>query len=164
MGQQLCFGGRNVRCEVLAVAAEKRITMPMTDEQLLGRPVGWWLKEADDRLNAAFDRALECSDVSRRGWQVLSSLSKRPSTLTDLVATLKSFDSPDAIHGVVAELERRSWVHEEDEVLRLTTYGAQMYTDLTPVVDRVRRQVQTALPPDDYINLIRLLARLTEAL
>jgi hypothetical protein len=140
------------------------MTMPMTDEQLLGRPVGWWLKEADGRLNAAFDRALANSDVSRRGWQVLSSLSKRPASLTDLETVLKSFDSPDTLHGVVAELERHGWVHEEDWLLRLTSDGAQTQTDLTPVVDRVRRQVQNALPPDDYINLIRLLARFTEAL
>ena len=138
--------------------------MPMTDDQLLGRPVGWWLKEADGRLNAAFDHALEGSDVGRRGWQVLSSLSKRPASRTELVAMLKSFDSPDAIHGVVAELERHGWVDEEDGLLRLTPTGAQMQTDLTPLVDRVRQQIQTALPPDDYIDLIRLLARFTEAL
>ena len=69
-------------------------------------PVGWWLKEADGRLNAAFDRLPEGSDVTRRGRQALSSLSKRPASLTDLETVLKSFDSADAIHGVVAKLER----------------------------------------------------------
>lgn len=64
----------------------------MTDEQR-SRPVGWWLKEADARLSVAFDRILEGSEVDRRGWQVLSSLT--------------SFDSPAAVHGVVGELEAR---------------------------------------------------------
>lgn len=36
-------------------------------EQALERPIGWWLKEADARLDAAFDRALEGRGVDRRG-------------------------------------------------------------------------------------------------
>ena len=44
--------------------------------------------------------------MTRRGRQALSSLSKRPASLTDLETVLKSFDSADAIHGVVAKLER----------------------------------------------------------
>ena len=84
----------------------------LTDEQLLGHPVDFSLKEADGRLNAAFGPALEHSD------------------------------------GLV----------------RLAPTGALTQTDLTPVVDRVRQQIRAALPHDDYINLIRLLARFTEAL
>ncbi len=145
-------------------ANERGMAMSMTDEQILGRPVGWWLKEADIRLNGAFDRALEGSDVGRRGWQVLSSLSKRSVSRTELVAMLKSFDSPEAIHGVVVDLERHGWVDEEDGLLRLTPSGAQTQTDLRPLVDQVRQQIQTALPQDAYVSLVRLLARFTEAL
>ena len=76
---------------------------------------------------------------------------------------LRSFDSADTIHGVVAKLERHGWVSEEGGLLRLTSDGAQTQTDLTPVVDLVRRQVQTSLPPDEYFTLIRLLARFTDA-
>ena len=102
--------------------------------------------------------------MGRRGWQVLSSLSKRPVSRTELVAMLKSLDSPEAIHGVVVELERHGWIDEVDRLLRLTPAGAQTQTDLRNLLDRVRQQIQAALPQDDYINLIRLLARFTEAL
>ncbi len=136
----------------------------MTDEELLRRPVGWWLKEADDRLNGAFDRVLEGSDVDRRGWQALSSLSKQAVTRTELVASLKSFDTPEVLHRLLAELERRGWISEDGGLLRLTPTGAQTQSDLAPLVNRVRQQIQSALPPDDYLTLIRLLARFTEAL
>lgn len=138
--------------------------MPLTDEQLLARPVGWWLKEADARLNAAFDRTLERSPVDRRGWQILSSLARRPASRAELVASLSSFDSPELIHGVVRELEGHGWLEQEDERLQLTPSGAQTQTELAPLVARVRQQIQAALPQDDYVNLIRLLAQLTEAL
>jgi hypothetical protein len=39
----------------------------MNDDEVLARPVGWWLEEADARINGAFDRALEGSAVTRRG-------------------------------------------------------------------------------------------------
>lgn len=42
----------------------------MNGEQVvLRRPIGWWLKEADARLEAAFDNALAGQDVDPRGWR-----------------------------------------------------------------------------------------------
>ncbi|MCU1442984.1 MAG: hypothetical protein JWQ59_1134 [Cryobacterium sp.] len=130
----------------------------------LRRPVGWWLKEADARLNAAFDQALEGTQVDRRGWQALNSLSSRPLTRADLAASLTSFDAPDVIHGVIVELERRGWAQEVNGLLRLTSAGVQKQADLAPLVERVRERVRAALPPDEYVQLVRLLARFTEAL
>ncbi len=48
----------------------------MSDQGASTRPIGWWLKEADVRPVAAFDSALEGTDVDRRSWQVLASLSR----------------------------------------------------------------------------------------
>jgi hypothetical protein len=45
----------------------------------MARPIGWWLKEADARIDAAFDRVLEGFHTVRRSWQVLSSSARRPS-------------------------------------------------------------------------------------
>jgi hypothetical protein len=133
------------------------------DEQLLARPVGWWLKEADARLNAAFDRALDGSGVDRRGWQVLTTLSGGPTTREALVASLASFDSPAVIRGVLESLMARGWIQEEARELRLTSSGAETQASLAPAVGEVRRQLQRALPENDYVALIRLLARLADA-
>lgn len=133
----------------------------MNDEWLLDRPIGWWLKEADARLDAAFDRALDGSSVDRRGWQVLTSLGKRPANRADLVASLASFDTPDVVDGVLKDLTARGWVEQEGDLLRLTSSGTEQQASLAPRVGDVRRRVQAALPQDDYVALIRLLARLT---
>ncbi|MDP8907614.1 MAG: hypothetical protein M3N47_00540, partial [Chloroflexota bacterium] len=63
----------------------------MTDKQVLARPIGWWLKEADARLDAAFDRQLQSRNVDRRGWQVLASLARRPTSRSELIASLAAF-------------------------------------------------------------------------
>ena len=136
----------------------------MNDDEVLARPVGWWLKEADARINAAFDSALDGSPVDRRGWQVLNSLAQQPTSRAGLVASLGSFDSAPAILSVIEELADRHWVEEDSGLLRLTPDGVQAQAELAPLVDRVRQQVRAALPQADYLTLVRLLARLTEAL
>jgi hypothetical protein len=136
----------------------------VSDEQALARPIGWWLKEADARLDAAFDDRLRNRHVDRRGWQVLASLAGTPTSRSELIESLAAFDTPDVIEGVVGDLVSRGWVEESSGLLRLTSAGEREHAALAPLVDDVRRQVAAALPPDDYVMLIRLLERLVTAL
>jgi DNA-binding MarR family transcriptional regulator len=136
----------------------------VSEEQSLVRPIGWWLKEADARLSAAFDSALHAHGIDRRGWQVLATLAKSPSRPTGLVAALASFDEPATVEHVLDQLRRRGWVEESDGALRLTLEGIQEQETLAPLVDTVRQQVAAALPEDEYRLLIRLLARLVAGL
>ena len=144
--------------------SSKAVADRMTDEQALAHPIGWWLKEADARLNAAFDVRLRSRDVDRRGWQVLASLAGRPTSRSGLIESLAAFDAPDVVEGVVADLVSRGWVEESSGLLRLTSAGERKQAALAPLVDDVRRQVAAALPQDDYVMLVRLLERLVTAL
>jgi len=138
--------------------------VPVNDEQILRRPIGWWLKEADARLDAAFDSTLRTQGVDRRGWQVLATLARSSTRRVDVVAALASFDEPAVVEGVVDELRRRGWVDESHGALRLTPVGAQEQEALAPLVENVRHQVAAALPEGDYLILVRLLARLVAGL
>ncbi len=134
------------------------------DRQNQRRPLGWWLKEADGLIDAAFDDTLAGCGVDRRGWQVLASLARRPVGQADLVASLAAFDTADVVDGVVRGLRGRGLVEEADGLLRLTARGAAEQAALAPRVDAVRRKVSAALPPEDYLTLVGLLARLVEGL
>lgn len=134
-----------------------------TDEEALKRPIGWWLKEADGRLNAAFDRALAGSDIDRRGWQILSTLVNRSTSRAQLEVSLASFDSPAVIQLVIGDLESKQLVEESGGLLQLTSAGSRKHANLAPRVDGVRRQIRGALTSEDYVTLVRLLARLTES-
>lgn len=136
----------------------------MNDEQILKRPIGWWLKEADARLDAAFDSSLSAQRVDRRGWQVLATLARVSTPRADIVASLAAFDRSAVVEDVVDELQRRGWVEEPDGVLRLTPAGTHEQAALAPLVEDVRRLVAAALPEDDYLVLVRLLARLVAGL
>lgn len=136
----------------------------MGEEQAVTRPIGWWLKEADTRLNAAFDSALEGTEVDRRGWQVLSALSRGTARRSDLVSTLASFGAPAAVEEIVERMRSRGWIEGPAHAIRLTPAGAAQQEALVPVVDGVRKQVAVALPPPEYLTLVGLLSRLVEAL
>jgi hypothetical protein len=136
----------------------------MESSEALSRPIGWWLKEADTRLDAAFDRQLAGRNVDRRGWQVLAGLARCPTSREDVTASLSSFDAPVVIDAVLGHLSAVGWIEEDAGLLRLTTDGTRTHAELAPLVDSVRTQVAAALPPHDYAMLIDLLRRLVAAL
>jgi DNA-binding MarR family transcriptional regulator len=128
------------------------------------RPIGWWLKEANRRLDGAFDRALEGQGSDRRRWQVLASLARRPESPARLVELLSPFDPPAVVSGVVADLTDRGLIEEAAGLLRLTESGRRVHEALSGPVAGVRRQVRESLPGEDYATLLRLLGRLAEGL
>ena len=131
----------------------------------LTRPIGWWLKEADARLNAAFETALQGTGVSRRGWQLLTSLARGPVPKEQLIGALSAFDSRSEIEADIAELRERGWLVESaDELVQVTSPGTQQQQALAPLVGAARQQVSAALPEQDYAQLISLLSRLVEGL
>ena len=136
----------------------------MSPEPGSRRPVGWWVKEADRRLDAAFDQSLRSGRADRRAWQVLESLAGRPVARAELVASLAPFDSPERVERVVDGLRSRGLVDDTGSAVRLTPAGEQVRADLAPRVDEVRRRVAEALPGDEYATLLRLLGQLVTAL
>ena len=69
------------------------------------RPIGRWLKEADARLEAAFDLRLRGLGVSsRRAWQVLASVARAPVRRTTLVSELALFDPVEVNDRLVDDL------------------------------------------------------------
>jgi aminopeptidase N len=131
-------------------------------EESARRPIGWWLKEADARLEQAFDRALAAAGRTRREWQVLNTLAERPTPTDDLVAALAPFASRDDVLWLVDGLLARGEVQVTDRTLRLTDGGARTHAELASAVAQVRQRVTAALPGEEYATLVRLLSRLVE--
>jgi hypothetical protein len=81
---------------VLDVVEDDRNGPTVMDQHALARPIGWWLKEANSRLDAAFDDALQNTGVNRRGWQVLDLLAGEPVSRAELVDSLAAFDPTES--------------------------------------------------------------------
>lgn len=76
----------------------------MTGQPAERRPIGWWLKTADARIEQAFEDIFEGQSITRREWQVLEPVSGAPVLESELLQKLKAFvGSQDAVD----ELRRR---------------------------------------------------------
>jgi len=108
------------------------------DDPALRRPIGWRLKEADERIELAFAEALAGLGADRRDWQVLDTLARRRIRRLELTTLFAAFDPAEAIAGVVEDLTARRWVEEADGVLRLTPDSVRTHAQLGRRVDEVR--------------------------
>ncbi|MGI8880804.1 MAG: hypothetical protein ACR2KJ_09940 [Jatrophihabitans sp.] len=53
------------------------------------RPIGWWLKTADARIEQVFDDVFESQSITRREWQVLEPVFRAPVTEPELLRSWK---------------------------------------------------------------------------
>ena len=146
--------GRNLACEPEEAS--------VTEESAERRPIGWWLKTADARIEQAFEDVFESQSISRREWQVLEPVS-RGSVLEDEL--LQKLDAFVGAQDAVDELRRRGLLADgADGVLTLTDAGQVAHGSAATGVAIVRSAVSAALPGENYATLRQLLPDLIDGL
>ncbi len=134
----------------------------MTEQSGERRPIGWWLKTADARIEQAFEDVLQGQSITRREWQVLEPVSRAPVLESELLQKLEAFAGAQ---DAVDELRRRGLVAGGvDGVLTLTDAGQVAHGRAAAGVATVRSAVSAALPEEIYATLLRLLADLVDGL
>ncbi len=134
----------------------------MTEQSVERRPIGWWLKTADARIEQAFEDAFEGQSITRREWQVLESVARAPVLESELLRTLEAFAGAQ---DAVDDLRRRGLLTDGgDEVLTLTEAGKGAHGRASAGVATVRSAVTAALPAENYATLLQLLADLVDGL
>lgn len=134
----------------------------MTGQPAERRPIGWWLKRADARIEQAFEDVFEGQSITRREWQVLEPVSRAPVLESELLQKLEAFvGAQDAVD----ELRRRGLVADGvDGMLTLTDAGQVAHGRAAAGVATVRSAVSVALPEDNYATLLQLLSDLVDGL
>jgi DNA-binding MarR family transcriptional regulator len=121
------------------------------------RPLGYWIKEIDRRIEADFGRLLVGEGLTRRHWQVLSTLAHGPRT--DLDAVLAPF--APTVRPEVEDLMARGWVTEpEPDSVALTVAGQAAHDRVAEQVRMFRAQVTEGLTEQEYATLVTLLERI----
>jgi hypothetical protein len=110
------------------------------------RPIGYWLRELDRRLEDAFAAALTRHDVQRRDWQVLNGLGPEDPFWAE---------GERPYSAVIADLTARGWT---DTSGALTPAGEAARAEIAAEVALVRRRAVTGLSDEDYRTTIRTLA------
>lgn len=134
----------------------------MTERRQLQRPIGWWLKAADARIEQAFEDAFDDQMIDRRQWQVLDTLSGAPRREREVLQMLAAFDGAAA--AVRQLCDRRLVAEAAAGELTLTRAGESAHAAAATAVGEVRNRVIAALPGQNYSHLICLLADLVDGL
>ncbi|MEV6932126.1 hypothetical protein AB0M46_47615 [Dactylosporangium sp. NPDC051485] len=110
------------------------------------RPIGYWLRELDRRLEAAFASALSSRAVTRRQWQVLNGLG--PSD---------PFWGPGErpYAEVLGELVDRGWALPDGTV---TPEGSAARDSIETEVRAIRGRSIAGLSDEEYLTTVRTLA------
>jgi DNA-binding MarR family transcriptional regulator len=126
------------------------------------KPIGYWLKELDRRIDQQFESQLGTARLSRRQWQLLTLLDNNPRSVPELQTELQPFlegtaeDLSDALAGLVT----RGWAESENNIVNLTETGQAQFEIVKATVTGLRQALMTGISPEEYQATIDVLARM----
>ena len=127
------------------------------------KPIGYWLKELDRRIEETLDRTLADEGVTRRDWQVLNALDTTPAERDAVLDALRPFwgegaaDPDDVLEALVA----RGWaLRDADRRYALSPEGDATRATLLERVKELRMAIADGVTPDDYQTTIATLERM----
>jgi DNA-binding MarR family transcriptional regulator len=134
--------------------------LPNVREQ---RPLGYWLKYIDGAIETSFGRLLADDGLTRRGWQVLNTISYGPITVAELDETMAAFLSGDepTMRPYIERFVELGWVRVADaDGVALTEEGRRTHQRVSERVGAERVRMMECLSPEDYQVLMNLLQRI----
>ncbi|MEV4259761.1 MarR family transcriptional regulator [Spirillospora sp. NPDC049652] len=125
------------------------------------RPFGYWLRHIDRALDANLGRLLAAEGLTRRGWQVLNTVSYEPVTIADLDRTLDAFISPDepTMRPQVERLAGRGWARLTGDTAELTEEGVRAHRRVRDAVAAQRARMIECFTPEEFRSLTEMLRR-----
>ncbi|HEV7955619.1 MAG: transcriptional regulator [Microbacteriaceae bacterium] len=135
------------------------------------RPIGFWLKLVDRRIEGSFAATLEEHGVTRRQWQLLNVLGNGPASREELDAAVAPFlggatetGPAETTDAEIAELVESDWVAESVSSFVLTPRGRQSFERLAEVVGTIRASLADGVDEADYDTTVRTLERMARNL
>jgi DNA-binding MarR family transcriptional regulator len=120
------------------------------------KPLGYWLVHIHDQMENNFERLLTEDALTRRHWQVLNTIARKPGSMTEIEQALAHFR--DDVRPLVEDFAGRGWVTGEYE---LTATGRVAYDRIAERVQGERAKVVAGISNEEYATLMNLLERIS---
>jgi DNA-binding MarR family transcriptional regulator len=126
------------------------------------KPIGYWLKHADNVVTEHIDRVLNENDFTRSRWQVLNIVYQAGTvTRSDVLDTMQTFIDARQLDEVIEEFVEEGWLvkHGEEEGvhLTLTEAGKDQRETIFKLQSEVRRQTMQGITEREYATVIDVL-------
>jgi DNA-binding MarR family transcriptional regulator len=133
------------------------------------RPIGFWLRRADEAITDYSDQALAAIGLTRLHWQVLHTVHDAGGTTSEdhLGEVLWNFAEPEALRDVLDGFELEGWLARDTEPpgdLTLTEKGRAGHAAAAEIQSAVRQRLAQGITPDEYATVLRVLERIVQNL
>lgn len=131
------------------------------------RPIGFWLRLLDAKIEEQFAATLEEHGLTRRQWQLMHVLTLGPAPLTELnraVAPFLTADTDESSSEHLAELVESEWVRVDVDAYALTEHGQTAFGRLRDAVSRTRGTVTEGISTAEYDQTLDVLERMARNL
>lgn len=128
------------------------------------RPIGYWLKRADEVITRQMGAALSSEGVSRFHWQLLNLLRGPERTVRVLARAMENFVDAAGVDRLLAELTERGWVSRSGDEFEVTAEGEAAYARLAERIGEFRRRSREGISDEEYATVVRTLQRMIENL
>jgi hypothetical protein len=121
------------------------------------RPLGYWLRVIDRRLDDAMRELFAADDLTLRGWRLLNLVA---GTVSDPRLNEKLAARPERVRPLVD----RGWIDGEPGAWRLTEAGEAARASLHERVSSLRARVAGAVGPEDFATTLASLEAIAREL
>ena len=133
------------------------------------KPIGYWLKHADNVITEHIDRVLSENGFTRSRWQVLNIVYQAGTiTSNDVFDTMQTFIDAPQLDKIIEEFVEEGWLvkhgEEEGAQLTLTEAGKAQRETIFELQSEVRRRTMQGITEGEYATVIDVLERMVSNL
>ena len=129
------------------------------------KPIGYWLKHADNVITEHIDRVLSENGFTRSRWQVLN-IVYQAGTITrgGLFDTMQTFIDAHQLDEIIEEFVEEGWMvtfgERDGEQLTLTDAGKVRRETVFELQSEVRRRAMKGITEQEYATVVDVLERM----
>lgn len=130
------------------------------------RPIGYWLREADELLTRFTNRVQLANGVSRFEWQALNLVNRTPGVRAGQIgAVLLPYMDEQALSAIIGRLVDRGWIEEfgltgDDAAYRVTESGVAQHERVRRAQQQVRDVAMREITHEEYVATVAVLRRI----
>jgi len=133
------------------------------------KPIGYWLKHADNVITEHIDRVLSENDFTRPRWQVLNIVYQEGTiTRSGVFDTMQTFIDARQLDEIIEEFVEEGWLVKHGEgdgaQLTLTEAGKAQRETIFKLQSEVRKRAMQGITEREYATVIDVLERMVSNL
>jgi hypothetical protein len=129
--------------------------------QPMKKPIGYYLKLADNCLTQGIDVIHTQHQINRTEWQVINSISEKQTIAKiELIELMKPFGDKQTIENIIDKLTVRKLIENQNNNLTLSIDGQQFHKTCFDLQKDFRKKAMTNISDNDYQTTISTLQQI----